>query len=85
MYLYLIFVLVFNNGTTLQFGTIQSNITLPVAFNSVIRIVTGNTKNRSDGATATYNDISAWSGACLNVTLTSFQCRGSGWYIAIGF
>ena len=76
---------VINNGTTLQYGTIQSNITLPVAFNSVIRIVTGNTKNRTDGAVATYNDISMWSGACLNITLTSCQCRGSGWYIAIGF
>lgn len=74
-----------NNGTTLQYGTIQSNITLPVAFKSVIRIVTGTDMNRYDGATATYNDISAWSGACFNITLTSFQCRGSGWYIAIGF
>ena len=41
--------------------------------------------NRFDGATATYNDISVWSGACLDITLTSFNCRGVGWYLVIGF
>lgn len=77
--------MVINNGTILQYGTIQYSITLPVAFKSVICIVTGNTRNRTDGAVATYNDISMWAGACLNITLTSFNCRGYGWYLAIGF
>lgn len=74
-----------NNGLILQYGTLQTNITLPISFNSIICIVTGNNKNRSDGGTATYNDISCWSGACLNVTTSTFTNRGSGWFICIGY
>jgi len=48
-------------------------------------IITGNTSNSTSGGTATYNDLSHWSNAIYNKSISSVNIRGSGMFTALGY
>ena len=78
--------LLINNSVLIQYGKLKTSNTLPVSYTTSYVVSTSNTRNSTSGSTATYNDLSFYTGAITGLQLSSFTCRsGEGYWIAIGY